>query len=194
MKTKKQWRSELALISRGLSSKEITKQSRVIARLLAQWPVYRSANGILFYAPLANEVQIQKLMKKALAKGKVVSLPACDRRGNSMKPLVFNSMEDLAKGRFGILQPKSTRACEADTADIDLMLVPGLAFDKHGRRLGRGKGFYDTFLRKWAGKAVKIGLALDHQMLAKVPTTARDISMDFVVCSRGILRCPGSGA
>ena len=95
----------------------------------------------------------------------------------------INSMDDMKKGAYGILEPKTVR--KADENNIDVILVPGLAFDRNGGRMGFGKGYYDRLLE--SSKAVKIGLCYDFQILEKIPTESHDVPMNFVITEKEIL-------
>jgi len=92
-------------------------------------------------------------------------------------------MDDMKKGAYGILEPKTVR--KADENNIDVILVPGLAFDRNGGRMGFGKGYYDRLLE--SSKAVKIGLCYDFQILEKIPTESHDVPMNFVITEKEIL-------
>lgn len=92
-------------------------------------------------------------------------------------------MDDMEKGAYGILEPKTVR--KADENNIDVILVPGLAFDRNGGRMGFGKGYYDRLLE--SSKAVKIGLCYDFQILEKIPTESHDVPMNFVITEKEIL-------
>ena len=189
MKTKEQWRQKLILIKMALSSHEISNQSRAVVRRLEKWPRFRSAQGVLFYCPLKREVQIQKLMAKALRNGKTVCVPVCGTKRSTMKAAVVQSGRALRRGPYGILQPKPSKALAVKAGILDMLFIPGLGFDLKGNRLGRGKGYYDKFLTRSSGKAIKVGLAFNEQIVGKIPVGPRDVAMDYVAFPGGILRC-----
>jgi 5-formyltetrahydrofolate cyclo-ligase len=93
---------------------------------------------------------------------------------------------EILSGQFGIREPAPT-CVEIPLADLDLVLVPGVAFDASGHRLGRGKGYYDRLLEHFAGK--KIGIAFDEQMVGAVPTEKNDGRMDVIVTPTGCVKC-----
>ena len=164
-------------------------QSRAIVRHMALWPIYRKASSVLFFAPLAKEPQIQRLIARALKQKKKVSLPSCEGSKVAMKPYAVRSMEELAVGAFGILQPPRLAKRLVKPGMLDLMVIPGQAFDTRGNRLGRGKGHYDRFLKRYAGRAVKVGVVLAEQIVPKVPVNGRDVPMDFLAHAGGIIAC-----
>ena len=191
--TKEQLRYELTLLKQGLPAEQIEQQSKAVVRLVDQWPKYRAARRILFYCPVKREVQIQNLMAKAIGQGKSVYAPVCDIKSGTMKPAEVQSMNELSKGPYGILEPKSSPNRLARRRTLDILLVPGLGFDKKGNRLGRGKGYYDKFLRRWAGKGMKVGIAFRQQVIPAVPVGPTDVSMDYIAYPGGIVRCRKRG-
>ena len=189
MTTKERLRKKIAAIQDDLPSSHVAKQSRAIVRHLGLWALYRKARSVLFYAPLKKEAQIKRLIVRALGQRKKVVLPVCDKKSGTMKPYALRSMEELARGSYGILQPPRISKRLVKPRTLDLLLVPGLAFDARGNRLGRGKGHYDQFLKRYAGKAVKVGVTLAEQIVPKVPVNGRDVPMDYLAHAGGIIRC-----
>src|SRR5882724_2970544 len=133
-------------------------------RLKAQMP---SAHTILFFAPLPDEPDLWPLFADALADGKIVALPRLDPTTKKYAACqIRNLSEDLLSGQFGIREPNNS--CPVVPLNrLDLILVPGVAFDLHGRRLGRGKGFYDQLLADVRGTTC--GVAFDEQIVADIP-------------------------
>ena len=128
---------------------------------------------------MQDEPDIFPLLQDILECGKTLCLPRFEAKSDTYKPAIIRDLEhDLASGKFGILEP--TPGCSIiNTSHMDLTLVPGLAFDKHGWRLGRGKGFYDRLLAGLDG--VRIGIAFDHQWLETVPHETLDQKMDWII-------------
>jgi small GTP-binding protein len=114
---------------------------------------------------------------------KKIIVPITDIESGTLSLSYINSMDDMKKGAYGILEPKTVR--KADENNIDVILVPGLAFDRNGGRMGFGKGYYDRLLE--SSKAVKIGLCYDFQILEKIPTEIHDVPMNFVITEKEIL-------
>ena len=139
----------------------------------------RSAHTILFFAPLPDELDVWPLLEKFLATGKICALPGFDSTTqNYSARRVVNLATDIAVGKFGVREPVANCA-EIPLARFDLVLVPGVAFDGHGHRLGRGKGFYDRILS--AASGVKCGVAYDFQLLEEIPTAPHDVPVNFIV-------------
>ena len=140
-------------------------------------PQLQSAHRILFYAPLPDELDVWPLLEKMLAL-KICALPAFGAAAQTYSARRVRNLEtDIATGQFGVSEPVSS--CEEIALDqFDLVLVPGVAFDLHGRRLGRGRGFYDRILA--AASGVKCGVAYDFQLLEEIPAEPHDAPVHFI--------------
>lgn len=139
----------------------------------------RSARSILFFAPLPNEPDIWPLVSEALATGKLVALPRFLSKTQAYVACrVLNPQTDIEIGKFGIREP-SARCAEVPLNQLDFILVPGVAFDLNGRRLGRGKGFYDRLLAQVRG--VTCGVAFDEQILGEVPAGPHDVGLNCIL-------------
>ncbi len=154
-------------------------ESGRLCTLLQNLTVWKTARAILFFAPLPEEVDVWPLLETALATGKEVSLPCfVPETGSYSARRVCNATTDLKTGRFGIREPAEN--CPAIVPEqLELILVPGVAFDLRGNRLGRGRGFYDRLL---AGlKGVKCGVAFDQQIVESLPSEQHDTPVDCIV-------------
>jgi len=138
----------------------------------------QSAHRILFFAPLPDELDVWPLLEKLLPGRKICALPAFDSAAQFYSARRVKNLEtDIATGRFGVSEP--LLECEQIPLDqFDLVLVPGVAFDWDGNRLGRGRGFYDRILAVASG--IKCGVAYDFQLLEKVPAEPHDAKVNFV--------------
>jgi len=141
-------------------------------------PQLQSAHTILFFAPLPDELDVWLLLEKLLPAKKICALPAFDPATQSYSARRVQNLEtDIAAGKFGVSEPLP--GCEEIPLNrFDLVLVPGLAFDLSGNRLGRGRGFYDRILA--AASGVKCGVAYDFQLLEKIPTEPHDARVNFI--------------
>jgi len=158
--------------------------AKICARLrdLAAW---KNAKSVLLFAPMPAEPDIWPLLAEALAAGKAVALPRFNAAvRNYVAVRVLDWRNDVVSGHFGIREP-TVRCPEVPLNHLDLFLVPGIVFDWHGHRLGRGKGFYDRLLANLSG--VKCGIAFDEQVVKAVPVGPSDVRMDFVLTpARGV--------
>ncbi len=138
----------------------------------------QSARTILFFAPLPDELDVWPVLELSLALGTTCALPSFDAERKTYSAKAVEKLAtDIVIGKFGAREPASTCA-EIALDKFDLVLVPGMAFDLHGNRLGRGQGFYDRLLKNVSG--VKCGVAYDFQLLEKIPAEPHDAKVDFV--------------
>ena len=141
-------------------------------------PQLQSAHTILFFAPLPDELDVWPLLEKLLPSKRVCALPAFDSAAECYVARRVRNLEThIATGKFGISEPLAE--CEHVPWDrFDLALVPGMAFDMTGNRLGRGRGFYDRILA--AASGIKCGVAYDFQLLERIPAEAHDARVNFI--------------
>ena len=143
---------------------------------LSQWQL---AHTILLYHALPDEPDLQSLLDEALMQGKQVLLPVVVNDDLVLKR--FKGKESLCEGAFHILEPKGRAFPQSRYREIDLALIPGMAFDYEGHRLGRGKGYYDRLLPR-ISQAYKLGICFPFQLIENVPSEPHDIPVDSVVC------------
>ena len=170
----------------GLSADLRRRYDAMISDFIVATPQYRQARQILAYSALADEVSLDAVVESARGEGKGVFLPVLGESGASMGFLSWPPGEELEKGRFGLLEP---RQGEAPSDVASLTLVPGRAFDGHGHRVGRGRGYYDRALDGLARLGPVLGVAYFCQVFAEVPAGDDDRNVDFVVTERG--QCGG---
>jgi 5-formyltetrahydrofolate cyclo-ligase len=181
-------RAQIRARRRALDSSWHDRASRAIAARLEALPVFQRARCIQTYVALRYEVDTHELIRRLLREGKQVAVPRV-AGDNELQQYRLNNFSELQIGAFGILEPPSDPrlAGLVTPAQFDLVLVPGLAFDRAGRRLGAGKGYYDRFL---AGiNAPKIALAFAFQIFARVPVEAHDQRVDMIVTEKEMIAC-----
>lgn len=158
------------------------RSEHVIARLTGR-EVYRSAGCLASYVSISNEVDTHILIDLALDSGKRVAVPVVEPN-RTLIHREIRSMAELKPSGFGLPEPSGEDGAVVPPDAFDIVLVPGLAFDRAGNRVGFGAGYYDRFLSM--AHAFKIGLAYDFQLFDRLPTGPRDIPMDLVVTEFGI--------
>ncbi len=170
-----------------LTSAERAAASRALCERLREQAIWQSARSVMLFAPMPRETDVWPLVEEALASGKTVALPRfSSRSGDYAAAVVRDPASDLRPGLLGIREP--TERCEAIALNrLDLVLVPGVAFDARGRRLGRGKGYYDRLLSDVRG--VRCGVAFDEQIVPEVPVGPRDALLNCVVTPSRWLEC-----
>ena len=175
------------------SSKELFPQaSEKICNQLLTLDLYKSSSIILSYMALDDEVNLSMLMEQALKDGKKVYIPRIIPDSSQMDFYEKTALSDI--NIYGIQEPeKNARKFEIRKYDDEiLILTPGRAFSKNGGRLGRGKGYYDTYLarlkEKNAGNLKVIGIAFDLQVFNELPLEKHDEKMDYLVTEKGIIK------
>lgn len=176
--TKQQIRSKILLKLKTQKEDTRDKKSRRILRKLLRTDEFIKAKVVMFYITFDGEVNTEEMIKEARKLGKIVCAPVCKNR-LTIRPCILDDNTGLKKGIYGICQPLVEKPINLE--DLDLVIVPGVAFDKKGNRLGRGKGCYDRFLKMLPKDIATIGLAFDFQILPTIPTTKCDASVNKVI-------------
>jgi len=179
MLTKTQIRSKILLRLKTQKEDTRDRKSRIIKEKLLRTKVFKKAKRVMFYIAFHGEVNTEEMIKEAKAKGKVVTVPVCERNRIAIRPCRLEEHARLRRGPYGVREPAERKCLRLK--DLDLVIVPGVAFDKKGNRLGRGKGFYDRFLSRIPTDTPVIGLAFDFQILPVVPAAAHDVSVTKVL-------------
>ncbi|MDP4143096.1 MAG: 5-formyltetrahydrofolate cyclo-ligase [Bacillota bacterium] len=147
---------------------------------------YKNAKNIFIYVSYKDEVDTHKIIECMLNDGKIISVPKVISKELGMKAVRINGFQDLTeKGSFGILEPKAESE-EISEDSIDLLLMPGLAFDLKGGRIGYGGGFYDRFLNYVREDAFRIALCYNLQIIDKVPLEPSDEPIDGLITETGV--------
>ena len=174
----------------ALTSREVSEMGNAVRRRLLGMDIYGQARCISSYISVKNEVDTHGLIQATLEGGKCIGVPLTGK-GGQMRHCRIASLSELKPAAFGLLEP-SPEAEEIQAEAFDLILVPGLAFDREGNRIGFGAGYYDRFLART--NAPKVGLAYDSQILHHLPSDPHDIRMDFLVTETGVCVCNKSEA
>ncbi len=182
MKEKRELRTRMREVCAAIPEQEAARQAEMVAAHVAEWPGYHRARTVLLYAALQGELETAALLDRVLADGKRLALPRCGADGG-MQAVLVKDWRALQWGRFGVREPALTSPA-LEAREIDMALIPGLAFDGAGHRLGRGKGYFDRFLAQT--EAVAAGLAYEEQVLPRVPTEAHDCGVQYVITARGV--------
>jgi 5-formyltetrahydrofolate cyclo-ligase len=177
--TKRLLRSKILLRLKRQKEEDRSYKSNKVKHKLLRTHEFKKAKIVMFYIALSGEVNTEEMIKIAKRLGKIVAVPVCRRIGISIKPCILDGHGELRKGPYGVVEPAVERPVRI--RDLDLIIVPGLAFDKKGDRLGRGKGYYDRFLSRIPKDTPVVGLAFDFQILPSVPTVAHDVSVTRVI-------------
>ncbi len=159
------------------------RKSAVIRKKLFRRPEFKRALTILFYASFDGEVDTFEMIRQAKKFGTKIGLPSILHGRKLLVPMLLkNADKDLKLGPYGIKHPDGKNTRRLAIKDIDMVIVPGVAFDKHKNRLGRGAGYYDRFLKKIPLGVPTVGLAYDFQVLKRLPQTEpHDVSVSHLI-------------
>ena len=155
-------------------------------------PCFNSAKCVLLYASKLGEVHTDGIIRSALSLGKKVALPVTIKEGHVLELYEIKSVEELSAGAFGILEPARNQERRVQPDEVELVVVPGVSFDRRGHRIGYGMGYYDSLLKKVDG--CKVGLAYDMQIVEHVPDEPHDVAVDMVVTQSELIMCGKAGA
>ncbi len=192
MNTKSQIRKEMLETLKKQSLSDKFKKSDIIKMRLFSSKEFKKAHCVMFYISEGQfEVQTGLMIEEAIELGKKVVVPKTIVREKTIMPSVIKDPEeDLERGPFGIYQPKSLKFRPIKKEEIDLVVVPGVCFDKRCNRLGRGQGYYDNFLKDLPVSTVKVGVAFSFQVVERLPITTEDISLNKVLTDTDTYTAP----
>ena len=168
---------------------EVAKRSTRVYKRLFSLPEFVDAHRVLFYMSFRNEPDTHKMIERSMQIGKSINLPriAVDRSDLDVYE-IHNIEMDTVPSILGIIEPRrDAKRCE-NISKIDLCIVPGIAFDRRGNRIGWGKGFYDRFLPKLSPRTKKFGLAYDFQLVDRISSHDKDIPLDGLITESEVLR------
>ncbi len=167
---------------RAMTTDEVKEKSAQIQKRLLGFEKYVNAKTVMLYISAFKEPSTTEIIAAALNSGKRVVVPVSDTQTETIILSYLEAISDLQKGAYGILEPKTIKP--ADAADIDFILVPGLAFDTKGNRMGFGKGYYDKLLCSTA--AEKTALCYEFQLFDAIPANEHDVPMNTIITEEKI--------
>ncbi|MBQ7901557.1 MAG: 5-formyltetrahydrofolate cyclo-ligase, partial [Clostridia bacterium] len=164
---------------------DVDNKSRAAAKAFLSSIIYKSCRQLMLYMPIGNETDTSDIKEAAFNDGKKVVFPVTDAKTGEITPCYATGNTQFKQGAFSVYEP-----CNYDIAaltDIDVIVVPGIAFDKCGARVGFGKGCYDRLLKQSC--AVKVGLCYDYQICERIDADEFDVNMDYLVTESGMIKC-----
>ncbi|MBK5720518.1 5-formyltetrahydrofolate cyclo-ligase [Dysgonomonas sp. Marseille-P4677] len=177
---KSKLRKEISSIKKGYSSNELYNRSNEVLSVLELTGVFQDAKNVFIYNNFDDEVQTLEFISKWSSE-KNFYLPVVESDNLVFRP--YAETTGFLQSSFGIMEPIGDNF--TDYRLVDLIIIPGVAFDRYMNRLGRGKGYYDRFLTKL--KAPKLGICFDFQLLDKIPVEANDVKMDYIVSENELI-------
>ena len=177
--TKKQLRIILLERLRKQTEQERESKSKLIEQKLLEEEEFIRAERIMFYLAFDGEAKTESMINQARELGKKIYVPLCDTKEKTLKPCVLMKDSALKQGPYRTWEPQNK--IDLPLEKLDLVIVPALAFDKRGNRLGRGKGYYDRLLKNMSNHTRSFGLAFDFQILPSLPVEQNDMPVDKVL-------------
>lgn len=173
---------------RSINEEERRRKNAAIERNILSLPVYKDSETIMMYMNYWDEVDTGGIAEDTLLDGKRLVIPLC--KGEMIIPSEIKRLEeDVQIGMFGIREPRPGNFKPVPPKDIDIVLVPGVAFDAQGNRIGFGKGFYDRFLPQLRDNVTIIGLAYSCQIVDHIDAEEHDFTMSLLVTENGVIYC-----
>ncbi|MEI6737756.1 MAG: 5-formyltetrahydrofolate cyclo-ligase [Pseudomonadota bacterium] len=180
-------RRQIGNLRDALEGQVRERETAVCVEALLATSEYQNANNILVTMSFGSEIETQEIIKRAFADGKRIALPRVSKKSNDLLLFWIDTNMLLERSAWGIDEP-ALESPPAMLAEIDFVLVPGLAFDQVGNRLGYGRGYYDRLQKKLRPHALRVAMAFDCQCVDVVPTSTTDEKIDVIVTAAGITR------
>jgi 5-formyltetrahydrofolate cyclo-ligase len=185
---KQEIRNEISKTLQSLPSDVRLKNTRTIENRLFEFANFLESKIVMLYVNAENEVETKSIIERAFEFGKIVVLPAFDTTTFAMTPMkVDHPDKDLAKGPRGILEPDAEKCKIVPFDCIDIAIIPGVAMDEKGGRIGSGEGYYDRIIPKLPLTTRKVGLVVEDQMVPQVPMESHDKHVDIIITEKRII-------
>lgn len=165
---------------------ELSQLSLIIQDYILASDLFANAKTLMTYLSYPKEVQTDNIVKNAFVQGKTISIPVCIQKETDLLPCIISDIDQVDIGYFGLREPKKEFRNPIEESKLDLIIVPGVVFDKKGNRIGHGKGYYDNFLSKIPISTPIIGLAYDFQITDKIwDVDSWDVPMRGIITESG---------
>ena len=185
---KKEVRNIMSKRRKSMSEQEVNRKSKTIIEKVMNTEEFKKSKNLMVFLSFDNEVYTFDLIDKAMDMGKKVIVPYTVKDTYEIIPtLLKNIEEDLEVSSYGYLEPKKDKITAVQEEDIDLTIVPGLAFDKNMNRIGFGKGYYDRYLAKTKKDSKNMAIAYEYQVLEEIPYDDYDVKMDYIITEEEII-------
>lgn len=172
-----------------LSASILDEKSKAVAQHLLQWHAVYNAPRIFAYRHHRSEVRTLLILKSLLDAGKKIYLPKTNTKKRTLEFYPVESIHHgLIKGAYGVYEPRKNASRNTHPRRGDVILVPGVSFDRRGYRLGYGKGYYDSFLKSMPRSAVSVGLCFEAFLVPDLPKESHDARVPFVATEKGVFK------
>ena len=179
---KKDFRKQLIESRKNKDSEFISINSQIITEKLLSMDCLQQANTVMLYLDFNNEVKTDQLITKLISLRKTVASPVTIKDERKLIPYeIINLKEGINLGAYGIREPNKNISNEIDVKNIDVLIVPAVAYDKNCYRLGYGGGYYDRFIERLRDDAITIGIAFDLQLFDSIPKEEHDAQLNYII-------------
>ncbi len=182
MQIKKELRKKYKLIRKNINGK-LNKEKKNNEYLI-NFELFKKCDTVLFYASLDDEVSVDSAILLALKNNKKVALPVCIDNNGKMQYYYIKSFDDVNIASFNVREPDISKCELCSDLENSICIVPAIAFDEKGYRLGYGKGYYDRFLENY--NYTTVGITYDETILKSIPNDKYDIAVDYIVTQSGV--------
>ncbi len=186
-KSKSELREKYLALRNKLNAKDEVEASRIISQRILSHPQFIKAKHVMLYIPFQKEVNIRPVIEEAWKERKNVLVSKTDIRTKRMEPYLVADWNDIERGNFDLYEPKTSAKTPFPLGKIELVLVPGIAFDLKGHRLGFGAGFYDRFFDRFNTLPFSLGIAYDFQLIDSLPTEQHDYSLTELITEKRMI-------
>ena len=184
---KEKLRYDLIQLRKQKSEDFIRENSKKIGETLLNLPEVKNASHLLYYVSYNGEVNTHDLIKKSLSMNKSIYVPISNPSTHTLTLSKLKQFDDLIPGTYGILEPKKEAFMPVPIDLIEVIIVPGVAFDDKGHRIGQGGGYYDWLLSNV--NTISIALAFEFQIKKTIPTEAHDQSVNCIITEKQVINC-----
>ena len=179
---KKDFRKQVIESRKNKDSEFISINSQIITEKLLSMDCLQQANTVMLYLDFNNEVKTDQLITKLISLRKTVASPVTIKDERKLIPYeIINLKEGINLGAYGIREPNKDLSNEIDVKNIDVLIVPAVAYDKNCYRLGYGGGYYDRFIERLRDDAITIGIAFDLQLFDSIPKEEHDAQLNYII-------------
>ena len=186
MDGKREIRKRILALRNAMPREEIAAASLEIVKKLTEMEQIRRASTLMVFLSFGSEVHTDDLIRWGWGEGKRIVVPLCCPETRELMPCRIDGFDELETGHYGIREPKASRLQPVPQREIDAVLIPAVAFDRRGCRVGYGGGYYDRFLPE-VPRAAKIGAAFACQIVAEIPADPYDVTVDRIVTEKGVI-------
>lgn len=185
---KQEIRNEIATFFNSLDSDALAENTRIIENRLFEFANFLESKIVMLYVNAEHEVATENIIKRAYEYSKIVVLPAFDPAKSVVRLMkVDNPDKDLVAGPRGLLEPDSAKCKEVPLDCIDIAIVPGIAMDEKGGRIGPGDGCYDRIIPDLPMTTRKVGLVFEGQLIPQVPMESHDKHVDIIITEKRVI-------